>query len=39
MLRKQDQENSLDTKLMRGKQVVHCQIPNLIAERMERLES
>jgi len=38
MLRRQDQDNSLDTKLMRGKQVVHCLRPNLVAERMERLE-
>jgi hypothetical protein len=35
MLRKQDQEKSLDTKLMHGNQVVHFLIPNLIAERME----
>src|SRR5262249_48286815 len=39
MLRKQDQENSLDTKLMRGKQVVHCRRPNLGAKRMECGES
>jgi len=29
MLRKQDQENSLDTKIMGGNQVVHCRMPNL----------